>query len=377
MKCAPILLFAGLALALAAHAQGAPSRADSGRGARLFESLSCAKCHQVNGGSNVAPDLSRLTDRDFRPSALAATMWNHAPAMWSAMSAREISSGDLNEQAAADLFAYFYATRFFEKPGDAARGKRVFDGRGCAGCHGLTQEIQPGIPPVSRWENLNHPMALAEAMWNHMPRMLAAAGAKRVVWPELSAQDLSDLLVYLRNLPPTRSDTAVFDVTAGENGAALYSSKGCAGCHRSDATLAVRIKGETLTGIAAAMWNHAPKMTAAGAAPVQFQPGEMRELLSYLWARHFFEDSGDPARGRRVFAAKHCADCHESPTAGAPKLTANGRTYTGPSMVAALWHHGPAMLQQMRASGIVWPRLNTADMQGLIAYLNSANKGTP
>ena len=34
--------------------------------------------------------------------------------------------GDLNEQAAADLFAYFYSARFFEMPGDAARGKRAF-----------------------------------------------------------------------------------------------------------------------------------------------------------------------------------------------------------------------------------------------------------
>ena len=53
-------------------------------------------------------------------------MWNHAPAMWAAMRARERQAGDLNEQAAGDLFAYFYSARFFEKPGDAARGKRLF-----------------------------------------------------------------------------------------------------------------------------------------------------------------------------------------------------------------------------------------------------------
>ncbi len=173
----------------------------------------------MNGrGGNAAPDLGRLADRGFTPAALAATMWNHAPAMWSAMSAREIRARDLNPQAAADLFAYFYSTRFFEKAGDAARGKRVFADRGCARCHGLTKEIQPGIPPVSRWENLNHPIALAEAMWNHMPRMLAATGAKRVAWPELSAQGLADLLVYLRNLPSTQGNAPFFDITSGEDG---------------------------------------------------------------------------------------------------------------------------------------------------------------
>jgi hypothetical protein len=43
-------------------------------------------------------------------------------------------------------------------------------------------------------------------------------------------------------------------------------------------------------------------------------------------------------------------------------------------MVAALWHHGPAMLQQMQSRGIPWPRLNTDDMSALIAYLNFPNR---
>ncbi len=366
------------ALALSASPQGTPFQADSNRGAQLFQSLACAKCHRVNGvGGNLAPDLGRLADRDFTPAALAATMWNHAPAMWSAMSARQIRPGGLNEQAAADLFAYFYSTRFFEKPGDAARGKRAFADRGCARCHGISEELQPGIPPVSRWQDLNHPIALAAAMWNHVPRMLAATGAKRVKWPELSAQDFADLLVYLRNLPATRKSGAVFETTSGANGGALFQSKGCAECHQSGTALSIRIRGQTLTQLAAEMWDHAPKMVAAGAKPAQLLPGEMRDLLSYLWARQFFEDAGDPARGKRVFAAKHCADCHQGAAASGPKLIGDGQTFTGPSMVEALWHHGPAMLQRMRASGIEWPRLSTADMQGLIAYLNSSNRSKP
>jgi mono/diheme cytochrome c family protein len=101
--------------------------ADSARGAQLFESLSCVQCHSINGkGGTVAPDLGRRIDRDFTPASLAATMWNHAPAMWAAIRTRNISPGDLDEQAAADLFAYFYSARFFEKLGDAGRGKRLF-----------------------------------------------------------------------------------------------------------------------------------------------------------------------------------------------------------------------------------------------------------
>jgi cytochrome c553 len=88
--------------------------ADSTRGETLFTSLSCVECHSINGvGGNIAPDLGRRIDRNFTVASLASTMWNHAPTMWAAMRERDIRIGDLDEQAAADLFAYFYSARFF------------------------------------------------------------------------------------------------------------------------------------------------------------------------------------------------------------------------------------------------------------------------
>ena len=344
--------------------------ADSTRGAKLFETLACIQCHSVNGkGGKVAPDLGQLVDRNFTPATLAATMWNHAPAMWAAMKDRDIQAGDLDEQGAADLFAYFYATRFFERPGDAGRGKRVFTER-CANCHGLTGSVRPLVKPVSQWGVLTDPVALAEAMWNHRSRMLEEAGDNRTRWPELSAQDLGDVLVYLRNLPSAPRKPAVFTIGAGNDGEAAFTSDGCSGCHRSGSALASRIKGQTLTEIAAAMWNHAPRMAAAGAKLVKLEPGEMRALLGYLWAEKFFEDSGNPVTGRRVFAAKHCASCHENPSTGAPNLA--GRSFSGVTMVSALWHHGPRMLNDMSAKGIAWPRFEGAQMSNLIAFMNSA-----
>src|SRR5215472_2758324 len=99
-----------LILAPALMLSAADFTADSTRGARLFETLVCVQCHRVNGkGGTVGPDLGRLADRDFTPSTLAATMWNHAPAMWASMKERDIRPVDLDEQAARDLFAYFYS----------------------------------------------------------------------------------------------------------------------------------------------------------------------------------------------------------------------------------------------------------------------------
>ena len=354
---------------MAAHA--AVVEADSARGAALFESLACVQCHSLNGkGGRAGPDLGRLVDRDFTPAALAATMWNHAPTMWTSMRATAIQSGDLDEQGAADLFAYFYSTRFFERPGDAARGKRVLE-RGCARCHGLISPVEPGAPPVSKWKNVNTPFELIGTMWNHLPRMQAAAVAKGIALPTLSGQDLVDLLVYVRHLPGDRDSEAKFQITSGADGPALFKSKGCEGCHKTGSALAARIKGHTLSEIGAAMWNHGPAMRAAGAPPARFESDEMRELLSFLWAKQFFQDAGDAARGTRVFSAKGCAGCHSNPASGAPRLVGAGREFYSTSMVSGLWRHGPAMLESMKKQGTAWPRFEGREMADLIAYLNS------
>src|SRR5215471_1933491 len=91
---------------------GAVVAADSERGAALFESLHCVQCHSVKGkGGRIGADLGRLADRNFTPASLAATMWNHAPTMWASMGAADIRAADLDEQAAADLFGFFYSAR--------------------------------------------------------------------------------------------------------------------------------------------------------------------------------------------------------------------------------------------------------------------------
>jgi len=361
-----------LVSAVGAHA--AVIAADSARGARLFETLSCIQCHSVNGkGGRTGPDLGRLVDRNFTPASLAATMWNHAPTMWALMRERSIPLGHLDEQAAADLFAYFYSARFFEKPGDAGRGKRLFSDLRCAQCHGLNSPVRPGVRPVSEWTSMNAPFGLAAAMWNHRASMQAAAAETRMRLPELSEQDLSDLLVYVRNLPGTREQGGKFETTSGADGEALFRSKGCIACHRAGSELGRRIKGDTLTEIAAAMWNHAPKMAAAGAPPAHFEPAEMRELLSYLWAKQFFEDAGDAGRGKRVFTEKRCSSCHGAAGSNAPRIVGAGARFSGPSMVSALWRHGPAMLEQMKVKGVPWPRFDGHEMTNLIAYLDSGS----
>src|SRR6059036_2218449 len=138
---------------ITAAAQGAtfPS-ADSLRGERVFTDQSCIQCHSINGGGGkIAPDLGKRIDRNYTPALLASVMWNHAPTMWAAMDRQGIRTTGLDEQAAADLFAYFYAARFFDKPADAARGKRLFSSKHCSECHGINGPKREEAKPVIRW----------------------------------------------------------------------------------------------------------------------------------------------------------------------------------------------------------------------------------
>ncbi len=362
-----------LVSALAARAAG--FTADSARGARLFERFACIQCHSVNGtGGTSAPDLGRMLDRAFTPASLAATMWNHGPTMWTALREHQIQPGELDPQSAQDLMAFFYAARYFEQTGDAGRGKRAFQSRGCAGCHGLTAAINPRANPVSQWKALSDPLALLEAMWNHRADMQAEARAKGTALPQLNAQDLTDMLVYLRNLPETRSRIGVFHLEVASSGQPVFQSAGCATCHQTMEALASRVQGKTLTEIAADMWNHAPRMIAAGASSAPLAPGEMQSLISSFWADKFFEDAGRPGPGARVFAAKNCGVCHQNVSSGAPQLPFAGRAFGGAAMVSALWQHGPGMLDQMRTKGLSWPRFDGAQMADLIAYLNAKQR---
>jgi cytochrome c2 len=346
--------------ALLISVQAAAIPMDSRRGEQFFESQNCVQCHRLKGrGGTTGPDLGRVLDRAYTPAELASAMWNHAPAMWSAMRGRGTAPGNLSEQEAGDLFAAFYAARYFELPGDAARGKRLFTAKSCARCHGISQSPDPRAKPVGGWQSISDPVALVGAMWNHSPAMWSELQAKKIAWPSVNAQELSDLLVYLRTVAPKAEP--VFEITAGEAGAKLFESKGCAACHKSAR------RPLTLTGVAAAMWNHAVFLHLE---PPRLDTSEMREVLSYSWAKPFFESSGDAGKGRRIFASRRCAECHSGGGPG-PQLPGSASNWSGIAMVSALWRHGPAMLDEMNRKKIAWPVFRAGEMTDLIAHLNS------
>jgi cytochrome c551/c552 len=236
-------------------------------------------------------------------------------------------------------------------------------------------------PPLSAWKEVADPAAWIRQMWNHSGAMYAKAKEKKIPWPNLSGQDFSDLLVYLRRIPQTRSAEARFTVYDPGQGKTLFESKGCTRCHVikgvETGKISIPIAGhpaDNLSAVAATMWNHAPIMNtnAHGDLP-RFEGDEMNHVLGYLFWAGFFDEAGDPNSGQRVYEKKGCVDCHSKGEAGAPSLATIRAVPGGASsvtMTSALWHHGPAMLAAMKQRGRQWPQFTPREMADLIAFLN-------
>jgi cytochrome c2 len=346
-----------LLFSAAARAQ-VPVPGDPRAGEQIVRDEGCLSCHNVRGqGATIGPDLARPSARAYSPGIMAALMWNHAPAMWSAMERRGVERPLIDETRAGHLFAYFYSLRYFEQPGDAGRGRQVFAARGCAGCHdGATA---PAVAMFSTW---NDPIELAAAMWNHAPRMRRAAQERKMAWPGVTGQEMTDLVVYFRSQPRARGVSQSFSIGSAESGRQLFESKGCSTCHGGALALEGRVRSHSLTDFAASMWSHAPRMLQL---PPDITGEEMRRLVGYLWSIQHFEPAGDARRGERVWNGKRCGACHGA--GAAPEL--RGRRINSIAMVAALWKHGPAMLAEMRRKGFGWPRFKNTELNDLLEFV--------
>jgi mono/diheme cytochrome c family protein len=244
---------------------------------------------------------------------------------------------------------------------------------------------------VAKWESLADPLLLVQQMWNHGTAMRAAFAARKLAWARLTSQQLTDVLAYLQDLPETRAVTRAFPLPPAGTGEQLFQSKGCANCHtgvkapenlmKNDSRAATsmwkrsrssalqdRLMNQTVTDSAADMWNHLPKMKQP---PPALAPEETREIVAYIWTRQYFTGRGNAVNGKKIFSEKHCAACHEDPSSGAPKLGKHKDGYSDVTIVAAMWKHGPRLVEWMKQKKLPWPQFREQQLSDLIAYLNS------
>ena len=238
-------------------------------------------------------------------------------------------------------------------------------------------------PDLGRRESAQSSLPqLVTAMWNHAPQMWERMRSDRIAYPDLSYDDVAQLLAYLY------MSRHVDDAGDPARGRELFASKGCIRCH------AVRgVGGRIGPDLAAAndltgpmewtqaLWNHASGMRQAtereGIAWPRFEGHELRDL--YAFARQSSSTrsvpQGDPSRGWQVFQQKSCTGCHsihvadqlEGPNFGPEQQLPETFTELGGAMVS----HSPQMEKAMARQGITRPQLSAQEMTDVFAFLYS------
>jgi mono/diheme cytochrome c family protein len=267
-------------------------------------------------------------------------------------------------------------------------GWDVFTKKSCGQCHSVRGVGGKVGPDLARVRSGSGFYELGVAMWNHLPRMGERMRAERIERPALTAADVSNLLAFLFTAA-YRDESG--DAKAGES---LFAAKGCAQCH------AVGGKGgdvgpalDALKGanspvlIAAAMWNHGPRMAetmkAKGIERPTFKGRELVDVIAYVAsaAREGGAPTaqvipGTPERGEKLFADKRCAACHAVGGKGGkvgPALGGSAHHVSLTDFAGLMWNHGPAMWAKMKERGIDVPQLTGQDMADVVAYLYTSH----
>ncbi|HUQ93558.1 MAG TPA: hypothetical protein VM120_17895 [Bryobacteraceae bacterium] len=335
--------------------------ASASRGAQLLATHRCQSCHHFEQLARPT-GLARLMKTQLTPARLVGAVWNHAPAMWSAIEDTGTPPpATFGERDAHDLLVWFAAAGYFEPPGDARDGSRVFQSKGCASCHAARGNSE--APAVAAWKSVTDPLQLFRAMWNHAPVMKAALDSRRMSWPSLSVNETRDIAAYAGSLANPQANRVALRIGDPDKGRAALQAKACQNCHREPPALPTAAREHTLTEFAAILWNHAAMMTTP---PPPLSDDELSGLLAYLWTSRYFERPGNAKRGKAVFASKRCGSCHS--------IFPEGKPYDAARMLAILWKHTPAVLHDARRKGIPWPAFRDSEMADLIAYANQVRQ---
>ncbi|MBI4011458.1 MAG: cytochrome c [Candidatus Rokubacteria bacterium] len=170
-------------------------------------------------------------------------------------------------------------------------------------------------------------------------------------------------------------------------GSRVFGTKGCAACHAVNGIggkvgpdLGRMPRPRSFYDLATAMWNHLPRMVERmqqrGVARPHLDTQETADLIAFLYTLNYFDAPGNPEAGRRYFAEKKCIACHQVGGAGGvvgPNLDFLKQFGTPIFVAAAVWNHGPQMMEAMKERGIERPAFIGPELLDLIAYLAPAS----
>ncbi len=382
-----MLLFAGiLSLFFLSSAQAQVLPEDPTKGARLFVSKGCVKCHALGGeGGKIGPDLGKI-DLGNTELELASKLLNHLPSMMQGMERSKILKPPLTGEELSEIFAYLYFLRFFDEPGDSSRGRYVFAEKGCNNCHLPSGKGREGAPGLDQFPQNISPIFLSQTIWNHGPIMIAAMSKLGMKWPAFRGTEMIDLLAYIKVNAKGPKETAYVVPGNPKDGGKIFVQKGCIKCHairgvggKEAEDLDKRAKAfyTSLTQIASIMWDKGPevfeKMAQTKIGIPKFTPKEMADLIAYLYFLHFSGEPGNPVAGKRDFQDLGCSNCHSINGINGKFMQVDLSKHKKPAnpmnLVAGIWNHGTDIEKALAERNLSWPRLKTGELKDLIAFI--------
>ena len=183
-----------------ASASGTDSQS---KGRRVFESKQCIRCHVPGGRSGGGPPLEELR----RPQGaweLTGRLWNHVPAMFTALAASDIKWPRFTTEEVTDLMTFLAATTDADQKPDLARGQTLLVQKGCLKCHALRGEGgRIGQDLSERTAAFASPAAWAVRVWAHAPNMATEAKERGIPYPRFSDREMVHLIAYLKSVGVT------------------------------------------------------------------------------------------------------------------------------------------------------------------------------
>jgi len=172
---------------------------DPSSGQNLFRAKGCEGCHEPKiNASHPGPDLAS-SGAAASVSSLVAGLWNHHPGMQRTFAAGGIPYPRISLQEMGDLLSYIYWLRAYGLSGNPKTGGSLYRSKDCAACHSPSAGNAAIAPLLSGSQATASPYSLLAAIWNHGPRMESLLHEKKLPWPELSGEEMRDLIAYFRS----------------------------------------------------------------------------------------------------------------------------------------------------------------------------------